>query len=170
MDERHTARLLLVDSDHRLLLMRISEGAVPEAGPRGTNRELWVTLGGRIEPGESVLSAAERELHEETGITDAQVGPVVWYGEQILQINGKPRLLKENFVFARCSASSLTDAGWTAEERQAIAEMRWWSLLELSAGQQQIKPPGLGRLMQELLSSIDRCGASALGVQNIKLQ
>lgn len=170
MDERHTSRLLLLDPDNRVLLMRIA--VVPEAdsGSAHTDDELWVTVGGQIEPGETVLAAAERELHEETGITDARVGPVVWYGEQVLRINGAPRLLKENFVLARCSDSALTDSGWTAEERQAIAEMRWWSLDELAATTMSIKPPMLARVLGELLESVDAVGVQSLSLRRIDLQ
>lgn len=170
MEERRTARLLLVDADHRVLLMRIALGKDAEAGSAGTDNELWVTLGGRIEPGESVLTAAERELREETGIADARVGPVVWYGEQVLKINDSPRLLKENFVLARCSSSALTDAGWTAEERQAIAEMRWWSLDELATTSKTVKPPKLAALLRDLLASLDSGDADSLAVRTIDLQ
>lgn len=168
MEERHTARLLLVDPKNRLLLMRIAPAAL--AGSPGSDRTLWVTLGGGVEPGESVLEAAERELHEETGIVDARVGPVVWYGEQILQINDKPRFLKENFVTARCAGSFLSDGGWTSEERQAIAEMRWWPLNELVTTWQELKPPRLGILLRELLTAIARDGQDSVSVRTIDLQ
>jgi 8-oxo-dGTP pyrophosphatase MutT (NUDIX family) len=168
MEERATARLVLLDSSSRVLLMRIVLGDDPAD-------ELWVTLGGGIEPGESVLSAARRELDEETGITDAQVGPVVWYGEQVLKANGAPRLLKESFVLVRRADpaqtdATLTDDGWTAEERRVIAEMRWWSVPELSATSKTIKPPELASLLSELLRSMDSGSVDSAGVRTIDLQ
>ena len=42
-------------------------------------RQTWETQGGHIEPGESPLEAAKRELYEESGIRDAEVYPVCDY-------------------------------------------------------------------------------------------
>jgi 8-oxo-dGTP diphosphatase len=43
------------------------------------NRDTWETQGGHIEPGETPLEAAKRELYEESGIRDAEVYPVCDY-------------------------------------------------------------------------------------------
>jgi 8-oxo-dGTP pyrophosphatase MutT (NUDIX family) len=150
--------------------MRLALGHDAKAGPAESERELWVTLGGRIEPGESVLFAAERELREETGITDARFGPEVWYGEQVMLIGGVQRCLKETFVLARRTTSTLRDSGWTAEERQAVAELRWWSLDELATTSKAIKPPGLSILLRELLDSLGNNSDGAEPVRTIDLQ
>ena len=52
------ALAVLVDGDRVLLVRRRNE---PDAG-------LWGYPGGRVEPGETVFAAAERELAEETGV------------------------------------------------------------------------------------------------------
>jgi 8-oxo-dGTP pyrophosphatase MutT (NUDIX family) len=149
MDKRDTARLLVVDPYERLLLMRL------RPAPDSTDPGLWVTRGGRIEPGESVLQAAGRELAEETGIVDARLDPVVWYGEQTLHIDGRPWHLRESFVLARCTTTTLTDTGWTPQERQTITEMRWWTPAELAtAGPATVMPPRLVEHLRDLLHAV----------------
>lgn len=46
---------------------------------RHKKRETWETQGGHIEPGETPLDAARRELYEESGVEDAEIYPVCDY-------------------------------------------------------------------------------------------
>ena len=46
---------------------------------RHRRRDTWETQGGHIEPGETPLQAARRELFEESGATDAELYPVCDY-------------------------------------------------------------------------------------------
>ena len=51
---------------------------------RHKNRTTWETQGGHIEPGESPLDASRRELYEESGALDFDIGPVCdyWAGDE----------------------------------------------------------------------------------------
>lgn len=42
-------------------------------------RATWEIPGGHVEPGETALEAASRELKEETGATDFSLSPICWY-------------------------------------------------------------------------------------------
>ena len=53
--ERPTARVVLLDARDRLLLMK---GRLPGAGGEWA----WFTVGGGVEPCETVLQAASREI------------------------------------------------------------------------------------------------------------
>ena len=46
---------------------------------RHKKRDTWETQGGHIEPGETPLQAAQRELYEESGVIDATFYPVCDY-------------------------------------------------------------------------------------------
>jgi len=141
---RDTARLIVLDPEDRLLLMRLGP-------PAGGGTELWVTLGGRIEAGETVLQAAQRELAEETGITDAEVGPVVWYGEQVLDVAGRHRHLRESFVLVRCPGAAINDAGWTDDEREVIVEMHTAYLVVTLAFALMVFYSGVGKIRRDPL-------------------
>lgn len=43
-------------------------------------RETWELPGGHREPGEDIHATAQRELREETGVTECQLEPVAAYG------------------------------------------------------------------------------------------
>ena len=42
-------------------------------------RDTWETSGGHVEPGETTIEAAKRELYEETGAMDFEIIPVCDY-------------------------------------------------------------------------------------------
>ena len=51
---------------------------------RHRDRSTWETQGGHIEPGETPLEAARRELYEESGAVDFDIRPVFdyWAGDE----------------------------------------------------------------------------------------
>jgi len=59
--DRTTARVLPVSPDDRVLLLQDQDPARP-----GVLR--WGTIGGGVDPGETLVQAAVREMFEETGI------------------------------------------------------------------------------------------------------
>ncbi len=150
MITRRTARVVLLDHDDRVLLMEVP--ASP-ASAQETDHvpSVWVTLGGGIHPGESVEAAARRELTEETGITDAVLHGVIWHGEQYLETAKGSTHLDESFVLARTAAKDWSSEGWSDNERELVRSLRWWSLPELRAHSEIIKPPRLNDLLQDLL-------------------
>jgi len=143
--ERPTARVLLLDRDDRILLLK---GRLPGA-PAGPGS--WFTVGGGLEPGETFVQAAAREIREETGITDAVLGPVVWVREGVLHIP-EPRLFRESYILARCEGGEPSRDGWDALERELIDDVRWWTLVELALTTDAVFPPGLARLLPDIIA------------------
>ena len=144
---RLTARVLLLDPHDRILLMRGRLPGDPHA-PR-----VWFTIGGGMEPGETVLEAATREIVEETGLTDARLGPVVWTGEAMLHDRKRrPVHFFESFVVAWTGGGPLSREGWQALEREFVDDMRWWTLAELMATPETVYPEGLAERLPDVLA------------------
>ena len=57
------------------------------ANDYGGDELVWNMPGGAVDPGENLLQAVARELHEETGITALEIGPLAWIGQAVLQNN-----------------------------------------------------------------------------------
>jgi len=147
MRERLAARVLLFDPDGRILLMK---GRLP-SGP--SLPAAWFTVGGGAEPGESVLEAAAREIREETGFTDAELGPVVWRREGPHHLaSGERVLFKEHYVVARCAGGEPSRAGWDEVERALVDDIRWWALADLRACEEMVHPIGLADLLPDILA------------------
>ncbi|QWC85859.1 NUDIX domain-containing protein [Nocardioidaceae bacterium] len=122
-------RVLLVDPRDRVLLFRDSDlGLDPVA-------HWWMTPGGGVDPGETDVGAALREVAEETGFrltADDLVGPLArrtvvhGYSDVVVE-------QEEVFWSARTPHDRISTAGHTAEEQQSLAGHRWWTRAELEA-------------------------------------
>ncbi|WP_293904229.1 NUDIX domain-containing protein [Phenylobacterium sp.] len=144
---RPTARVLLLDRDDRILLMK---GRLPGRPP---GHGAWFTIGGGVEAGETYLEAAAREIREETGIAEFELGPAVWLREGVLGIP-EPTLFREQYIVARCHGAEPSRAGWNALERDLIDDIRWWTVQALTTTQEPVFPPGLARLPRVLAGDL----------------
>src|SRR5947209_3890762 len=136
---RETARLVLLNDKNEILLMKIEDKSVSDLWSSRT-RPRWVTIGGKIESGESHEQAVIRELKEETGIENATVGKCVWYGEHYLNWKGVNTLLKESFYLVKVNGSKFSSEGMLDDEKAVFQAHKWWSVDELSATSEMIIP------------------------------
>jgi 8-oxo-dGTP pyrophosphatase MutT (NUDIX family) len=129
----------------------------PNVEPAESNQSpsLWVTLGGGIHEGESVIEAARREVREETGLTEVEAQLVVWHGQQTLETAEGPTHLDESFVLARTGNPQWSSDGWSATERKVVRSLRWWTLSELRQHADVIRPPRLAERLEALLAGSD---------------
>lgn len=154
--ERQAARVLLIDSDDRLLLMhhlRTDRGFV------------WVPPGGGLEPGESPEKAAVREIAEETTLVLDTLGPCVWIRRS--RLPGEPVLHVEHFFVARVAAGVeiSTDQNSDTAELAWLIGHRWWSLDEIqAAGDTLFAPRDLGELVAPIIGGIMPSEPIAIGL------
>jgi 8-oxo-dGTP pyrophosphatase MutT (NUDIX family) len=136
--ERLAARVLLFDSDGRLLLLK---GRLPSAPDEPG---WWFTVGGGMEPGETVHEAALREIEEETGFGAVTLGEVLFETDQILHDRKqRPVRHRSTFLFARCAGGEPSRAGWQPLETQFVDDIRWWCLEDLASLAEPVYPPDL---------------------------
>jgi 8-oxo-dGTP pyrophosphatase MutT (NUDIX family) len=146
MRERQTARVLLLDPRNQILLLK---GRLP-SDP--TAPGAWFTVGGGVEAGETLQEAALREILEETGFVVAHVSEVLWRREQrVADRKGRPVLLKEAFMLARCAGGEPSREGWVALEREFVDDIRWWGLDELLATDEPVYPKDLALSLRAVL-------------------
>jgi 8-oxo-dGTP pyrophosphatase MutT (NUDIX family) len=142
--DRRAARVLLVDDEGALLLLRGCDPARPEAGT------WWFTPGGGIDAGETAEAAARREVLEETGFGIGSVGPVVYERVAKFWFEGVDYRQSEQFFAVRCARFAIDDAGWSEVERRSLLGHRWWTHDELATTDATLHPPELARILREI--------------------
>jgi 8-oxo-dGTP pyrophosphatase MutT (NUDIX family) len=138
---RETARVILCKPNSEVFLLKTHFD--PEVGlpPR------WITPGGGIDEGESVIQAAMRELAEETGleVSPEALGELIWVTEGRWDwADGKNHnTYVDHFYLLQIDDLQLDVSGWTQDELRDVVEHRWWSLDELKQSGESVSPPGL---------------------------
>ncbi|SLN41301.1 Phosphatase NudJ [Pseudoruegeria aquimaris] len=109
---------ILLTEDHALLVQRRNP---PDAG-------LWGFPGGRVEYGETVFQAAERELREETGLTATAC-----------HVLGHADAISPGFHFYLAGVICRGEAGVPVAADDAL-DARWVPLSEVEAGALPLSP------------------------------
>ncbi len=141
---RPGARVLLLDEADRVLLFLTRDRL-------GRWPSFWMTPGGGLEPGESFEEGARRELIEETGISDVELGLCVWQRDCVSWYSGSPVHIVEEYFVGRTATSDIDRSGHTEYELRDLTEARWWAIGDILASAEDFQPRGLGGLLRELL-------------------
>lgn len=135
---RRSARVVLLDPDGRVLLLRQAD----------VEPAYWYLPGGGVLPFERLERAAARELREETGIRDAVLGPVVGEQADVSFVFRGRRVVQDEWYLAGFVATSRVGTGRRGDgERRAVDAHRWWRPEELAASGETAFPPRLPELV-----------------------
>jgi 8-oxo-dGTP diphosphatase len=135
--------VVLFDEEGEILLVRF---VVPRAGG---DFVFWALPGGEIEAGENEAEAAVREVREELGLGLEVSGPLYRDSNQFFH-QGEMQDNVDFFFRAECGREQPQLIGVTADEREIMKEIRWWSAEEIEASRERIFPEGLAGRMREL--------------------
>ena len=124
---RPAARALVVTPDHHVLLVRFEF-------PSGTR---WALPGGGLDDGEDHRTALARELREEVGLVDVEIGPHIWTREhRIAFVDGRWDGQREHIHLVEVSErfEPRPSLSWEQLAAEYLFEIRWWHRDEISAG------------------------------------
>ena len=136
---RQAVRAVVLDPEDRVLLVRFE---FPEFGTK------WALPGGGIEPGETDHDALRRELAEEVGATDVEIGPHVWNRLHVVPfIDGSHDGQIERIYIVRTPLfTPLPALTWEQLNAEYVFEVRWWHPDDLHGA----TPVAPGRLSHHL--------------------
>jgi 8-oxo-dGTP pyrophosphatase MutT (NUDIX family) len=120
--------------------------------PANPGQPFWFTVGGGVDPGETLAECAARELHEEAGIAGdaAALGDPVWHRTVEFGFGGTRYRQDEEYFMLRVGSRAVSLDGMDDWEKQTVTGYRWMNAAELEALAEPFGPPELPRLLRGL--------------------
>lgn len=154
MNIRNSIKIILLNTKNEILLLGTDDKSITNKD-KSYNGKFWQMIGGKIEEGEDIKSAATRELFEETGLKpdDIEFGNIVWKGELTLIMSGVETLIRQQFITAKTNVTDVTLKNLTPEEKPVAKSLKWFSTDDIKNSKEIIYPVGLDEYLSELLTS-----------------
>jgi len=110
----------------------------------------WAMPGGGIDPGESLIDAARREVAEETGWRDVEIGEELWTWEHDFTRGGIQVRQSERILLGHSPRRDPSGDLTVAHAADGILAWRWWSPREVTVADEPLWPTNLAALLAQL--------------------
>jgi TDG/mug DNA glycosylase family protein len=133
--ERDAVRALVLDDDGRVLLVKFQ-------------RDWWGSPGGGVDAGESHEQALRRELLEEIGLREFELGPVLF--EHAGEFPWLGLLYRQRNTTYLVRVPGHEPRANVDLEAEGVVDVRWWTRDELATSDEQFAPPDLPERVRRL--------------------
>lgn len=138
---REAVRAVVFDPGDRVLLVRLEF-------PHWTG---WAMPGGGVDDGETDEAALRRELAEEAGLDDYELGPMVWTRRHLLEFGHWDGQIERYYLVRAPGADPAPRLSWAELNAEYLTAIRWWTMSELKAAEDEFAPRRLPALVRELI-------------------
>ena len=142
-ERRRAVRALVVDADDRVLLVRFVNPA--------TGLAWWATPGGGIEDGETHEHALRRELVEEIGLEEFELGPLAFEIERTFPWDR--RLIRQHNSIYLVRVHAHEPRPTVDLSQEGVSGFRWWTLAEMERTNERLTPAGIVDEVRTILRS-----------------
>ena len=138
---REAVRAVVLDPDDRVLLVRLEF----------RHWTGWAMPGGGVDDGETDEVALRRELAEEAGLEDFDVGSIVWTRRHLLEFGDWDGQVERYYLVRASGTDPAPRLTWAQLNAEFMTAIRWWTVPELETAEDEFAPRRLPALVRELV-------------------